>query len=307
MSITVYPDVIVPNSVLAAGVRGKQIRRNVRTQAHNGQMQINVAWARTLRQYEVGFIPMLVSQWQTLEGLFEVTEGGAYGMLMSDPKDSSALATEGVLYPFDGSALTGASGFGYGYPAYRLHKRYTSAGSSRTKDRGITRPKATPVIKRAGVTVTYGTAAGNVSLDYATGLVTFVADASSAVTAVSCGTNTAVTTSAAIAGLSVGKRIYLSGLTGTVASRLNGVSHLITGVNPPSQYIFDVVSTGLSWSSGGAGYAYPQGSEALTWAGDFYVPVHFASDDIDWELVAAGPAATRLLAGPNVVLMEVRE
>ena len=35
--------------------------------------------------------------------------------------------------------------------------------------------------------------------------------------------------------------------------------------------------------------------------------VHFASDEIDWELVVGGPEGSRLLAGPSVTLMEIRE
>ncbi len=308
MAITVFADVIVPSSVLAAGVRGKQVRRNVRTQAQNGQMQINVAWARTLRQYEVGFVPMLVSQWQTLEGLFEVTEGGAYGMLLADPKDTAVDPTSGLLYPFT-TALTATIGLGYGVPTYKMYKRYTAAGTSRTKDRAVTRPQPTPTLKRAGATVTLGASAGNAAVNYTTGTVTFVADSSSAVTAVTVGATTQVTLAAALAGLTVGQRLYLAGLTGTVGTALNGLSHATTAITGAglNVYTLSVVTTALAWTSGGSGFKYPQASETLTWGGAMYVPVHFASDEVDWELVVGGPEGSRLLAGPSVTLMEVRE
>jgi len=45
----------------------------------------------------------------------------------------------------------------------------------------------------------------------------------------------------------------------------------------------------------------------ITWSGSFYVPVHFQSDEIDWDMVRSGPYDTRLLAGPTVTLSEVRE
>lgn len=308
MAITVFNDVILPNSVLAAGVRGKNLRSNTRTMAANGNGQINIDWARTLRQYELGIVPMLVSAWQAIEGLHEVTEGGAYGFLMSDPKDSEASNTEGLLYPFN-TALLGTNGLGYGVPQYKLHKRYTSTGSSRTKDRQITRPRATPVLRRGGVAVTLGASPGNAAINYDTGTVTFVADSSSLVTAVAVGATTNVTLTAALAGVAVGERLYLSGLTGTVASTLNGLSFAITAISGGglNVYTLTVATTGLAWTSGGSGFAYPQSTETLDWAGSFYVPVHFANDMIDWELVAGGPAATRLLAGPSVVLQEVRE
>ena len=210
MSITILSDVILPTWVAAAGMRGRQIRRNTRTQAQNGTMQVNVEWARTLRQYELGTVPLTVAQWQAIEGLHEVTEGGAFGFLMRDPKDHAALIADGV------AALAGEA-------SYQLHKRYTSAGSTRTKDRIITRPRAAGfAVKVAGVALP----AEDYTLDADTGLLS-IPDAPAA--------------------------------------------------------------------------------EAISWSGEFLVPVHFLSDQIDWETVAIGPAEARLMAGPSVVLMEVLE
>lgn len=305
MTITVYSDVIMPASVMAAGLRGKQMRRNSRATTQGGYVTANIVWSRTLRQYELGFIPMLPATWQTIEGLHEVTEGGAYGFLLRDPKDSAVAATEGLLYPYN-AALLGTNGLGYGVPSYKLYKRYTSVGSTRTKDRAITRPIATPVLKRGGVTVTHGAAAGNVAIDYNTGTVNFVADSSSTVTAVTAGSPTTVTLTGALAGVAVGERLYLANLTGTIATALNGLSHVITNI-AGAVYTLTVDTTALVWSGSGSGYAYPQSTETLTWSGNFYVPVHFANDDIDWELVLGGPAANRLIAGPSVMLNEVRE
>ena len=123
--ITVYADVILPNSIIAAGARGKSVRNNNRTLASNGTQQVNVNWARTLRQYELGVVPLSVASWQTIEGLFEVTEGGAFGFLLQDPKDTKALIAEGVA-----TSLTSTT--------FQLYKTYTSAGSTRTKTRKIT-------------------------------------------------------------------------------------------------------------------------------------------------------------------------
>lgn len=210
MAIVVYADVIMPNSVLSAGVRGKQIRRNARTQAQNGTMKINVNWSRTLRQYELGFVPMLPAQWQAIEGLHEVTDGGAYGFLLEDPKDAGVDIAAGVM-----AQVTGTE--------YQLYKRYACAGSTRTKDRIITRPRSS------------------------------------------------------------GFAVKVSGTTLSPASyTLNPTTGRITIPSAPA-------------------------AAALAWSGSFYVPVHFMSDEIDWDMVAAGAADTRLLAGPSVVLMEVRE
>jgi len=308
MSITVYNDVILPASVIAAGVRGRNLRRNTRTITASGTGQINVDWSRTLREYQLGVVPMSVATWGLIEGLHEVTEGGAYGFLMLDPKDSAASATEGLLYPY-GTALVGTNGLGYGIPTYKMYKRYVSVGSTRTKDRAITRPQSAPVVKRGGVTVTHGGGAGNIAINYDTGLVTFVADSSSTVTAFTAGATTQITLTAALSGVAIGERLYLSGLLGTAATTLNGLSHAITNITGGGSnvYTLSVATTGLTWTGSGSGYAYPQSTETLTWAGNFYVPVHFANDDIDWEMVKGGAASARMLAGPNVVLNEVRE
>lgn len=306
MSIIVLNDVIMPVSVIAAGVRGKQMRRNNRATLGGGFVSANVVWSRTLRQYELGFVPMLAAQWQALEGLHEVTDGGAYGFLMQDPKDTTATHSNAVLYPYVGGALAGVSGVGYGVPIYKMHRRYTSTGSTRYKDRSVTRPKAVAQLKRGGVTVTLGAGAGQAAIDYDTGTVTFVADSSSTVTAVTAGASTQVTLTAPLAGLTVGKRLYLTGLSGFDAALLNNLSFAISAI-ASSTYTLTVDTSGKSLSPSGSGYAYPQSSESLTWQGDFYVPVHFANDDIDWEMIRGGPASGRLIAGPTVMLKEVRE
>lgn len=302
--ITILADVIMPNSVLDAGVQGKNRRSNTRAMNQGGFGTININWTRTLREYTVGLVPMLPSAWQALEGLFEVTEGGAYGFLMQDPKDNSAAGA--LLQPLLGGASVGTMGNGYGVPTYQLYKRYTSVGSIRFKDRKIARPMASPALLRNGVAVTYGAGAGQIAVDTTTGIVTFVADAASNVTSVAVGASTQVTLAAALAGLAVGGRLWLQGLTGADAALLNGMSHAITGI-AGAVYTLSTNTTGKTITPAGQGVLLPQPTETLTWAGGFYVPVNFMNDEIDWDLVRAGPSDTRLLAGPSCVLQEIRE
>lgn len=128
MAIIVLPDVLLPNSVLAAGVRGKNMRQNSRVPTDGGFESVNIVWTQTLRQYELGIAPMRAAQWQAIEAIHEITEGGAYGFLMEDPKDRAVS---------NGVAIDAAAA-----GTYQLYKRYTDAGSGRTKDRKITRPRA---------------------------------------------------------------------------------------------------------------------------------------------------------------------
>lgn len=309
--LTVLNDVILPDSVIAAGVRGKLQRNNTRKFSDGGWQKVNVNWARTLRQYELGYIPMLPEAWQDLRGVYEVTDAGGYGFLMLDPADQSCLSTRGFMQPLAGSVAVGTLGQGYGVPTFQLFKRYAVTGSSRTKDIRITRPKQAPTLKRGAATLVYGAGAGQVDLPYtAPAVVTIVADASQAISSITVGASTVLTFAngtGMVAAMSVGERVYLTGVTGTAAATLNNLSHAITAKDAVLfKLTISTATTGLT-ASGGTAAKYPQAAEAMTWGGDFYVPVHFMDDALDWELVRSGPAATRLVAGPSCLLQEVRE
>ncbi len=306
MTITVYSDVILPESVVAAGVSGKQIRSNARTQNQGGYATINVVWDDTLREFDLGIKPMDVSAWQEIEGLQEITDSGAYGFLMLDPKDQTVTTGQGLLQPYL-TENVGTIGFGYGIPTYRLAKQYTTVSGSRTKNRRISRP-LTSAVTRAGSPVTVGVAAGNIAIATETGTVTFVADESQAITSITTGATTVLNFAngtGIVAALAPGQRVYITGVTGTGASALNGLSHVIASEGATSLTI-NTDTTGLTLASGTAA-KYPQATEALAWTGTFYVPVHFVSDILDWELLRPGNFDERILAGPSVTVREVRE
>lgn len=304
--VMVLSNVVLPNGVLSAGVSGKQVRKNERVSLASGAMKTNVVWQSTLRRYDLSTVPLSVANWQTIEGLHETTHGGAYGFLMLDPKDCSTAATAGVLVPVMAGELLGEPGFGYGVPTYQLHKRIATAGSTRTYDRRITRPKSPISMLRALSPVTIGGGAGNAAIDYDTGRITFAADATSAVSSVTAGASTSVTLASALSGLAIGGRLWLEGLTGADSAILNGLSHPITNI-AGAIYTLGTNTTGKTITATGTGKKYPQPTEALNWSGMFYVPVQFESDEIDWDLVVAGHADSRMLAGSSVALVEVRE
>ncbi|MDH2234577.1 DUF2460 domain-containing protein [Delftia tsuruhatensis] len=291
--VQVLSDVVMPRRVIASGVRGKQIRRNLRTENQGGYTQAAVIWRKTMRQYEFGMVPMLLDQWQAIEGLYEVTDAGAYGFLLEDPKDCKCSPTDGVLLMDQ-----------LGGPVGRLGKRYTSAGSTRYRDRVITRPKGQPVVTRNGVAVSYGSGAGQIALS-GLGVITWVADAVSAVSSSSPGAQTVVTLGAPLAGIGAGGYLYLAGMTGTGAALLNDRAHQVVSV-AGAVYTLSVDTTGKTLA-GGQGRKYPQPADALAWSGGFYVPVQFQSDELDWDIVRGGDYDGRLMVGPNVILVEVRE
>lgn len=208
MAITVFDDVILASSVLTAGVKGQNLRRNARVPTDNGYEAINIIWTQTLRQYTLGVVPLRLEQWQAIETLHEITEGGAYGLLLQDPKDS--MVGDGVMTQVSAGV-------------YQLHKRYLHAASSRFKIRKITRPQAS----------SFAATAAGVPL-------------------------------------------------------------------APASFTLDVTTGRVTIPSAPA-------AATLAWTGSFYVPVHFMEDTIDWNLVLSGPPDQRLVAGPSVVLQEIRE
>ena len=302
--VAVLADVVMPNSVLAAGIHGKNKRVNDRVSNQAGFMTVTSISLTTLREYEIGFIPAPLSVWQTLLGLFEATDGGASGFLMEDPTDNAAA--NGLMQPLLNGSAVGLIGAGYGVPTYQLMNRYTSLGSTRTRDRTIKRPKSTVVPVRAGLPVTIGAGAGNATFDQTTGIVTFVADASQNVTNISVGSSTNITLAAALPGMVVGGQLWLQGLTGADAAVVNNLNHTITNI-VGAVYTVSTNTTGKTINPAGQGVKYPQPADSLAWTGGFYVPVQFQNDEIDWELVVAGPSAGRFIGVNNVQLVEVRE
>ncbi|KEH10799.1 hypothetical protein GY14_02650 [Delftia tsuruhatensis] len=99
--------------------------------------------------------------------------------------------------------------------------------------------------------------------------------------------------------------MYLSGMTGTGAALLNDRAHQVVSV-AGAAYTLSVNTAGKTLA-GGQGRKYPQPDDALAWSGGFYVPVQFQSDELDWDIVRGGDYDGRLMVGPNVILVEVRE
>lgn len=278
----------------------------MRAANQGGYGSVNVQWSRPLREFDIGYIPSLPEIWQTIEGLWELTKGGAYGFLMEDPKDSTVSTTQGVLQAYLGGVNVGASGFGYGVPSYQMYKRYPAYGSALIDERPITRPRL-PLnsIQRGGVPVVLGAGPGQASISGST--ITFVADATASVSSVTAGVTTTVELSGSL-GLAIGGRLWLEEMTGADAALLNGKSHAIANL-VGNVYTLTTNTAGATITVGGIskGARFPQPTEALTWSGRFYVPVHFRDDELPWVLERSGPYERRLISGQSIVLQEVRE
>lgn len=267
----------------------------------NGQEKRNSAWPAGRHVYDVSRVVVGESAMRDTLDFFWAMGGRELAFRFWDWKDYTVSETQGILGD-RGVAQPVFIGTGSGVPAYQLWKKYSVSTAARY--RPIQKPvSGTTAVKRDGVAVTVGSSAGQISIDATTGLVTFVADATAIVTGVTVGATTAVTLSSAIAGLSVGRRLYLSGIVGTASTALNGVAHQITSIST-NTYTLDVSTVGTAYTSGGIGGKYPQADEALIFSNEFDVPVRFDADELQ-AIVEARSGNSYVHRFASVPLLEV--
>lgn len=258
-----------------------------------GFEQRNQIWSLPLRRYRLSNALRTQANTQATKAFFRAVGGRANGFRVKDIFDYTVDNTTGAL---------GTSAVGTGLPTYQLYKQYLSG--SVTSVGKIVKPVNGQVgVYRNAVLVTVGGAAGNIAIDYNTGIVTFVADASSGATAITPGATTSVSLTTNPGTLVAGKKLYLSGFTGANAALVNGLAHTINSVTGTGPFVF-VLATNTAGKTitlgSGAGAKYPQASDALVWVGQFDIPVRF---DMDWLQVGQD---TGLLLWDNITLIELR-
>lgn len=131
----------------------------------------NINWSSSRAKYNLseGLLAMqnsgLLTQQvvSTVIAYFRAVKGMAYGFRLKDWTDFTADNTTGRL---------GTSGLGTGTATYQLYKHYTAGALS--DDRPIKKPVAGVIVYKNGTPVTYGSGAGQITLDTTTGIVTFV-------------------------------------------------------------------------------------------------------------------------------------
>lgn len=246
----------------------------------------NVNSSQGWRQYAFVMPVVDSAEFATLQAHYLSVKGTAHQFRLEDWADYVCAQADGFL---------GQSSSGTGAPTYQLHKRYVTG--SLTEWRAIRKPKSSGnTIYRNASPATAGASAGNYALDSTTGIVTWVADSSSAVSVHTIGASHQVTLVGALAGLPIGGKLYLSGVTGTAATTLNGIAHTISNISG-STYTLSTSTTGLT-ASGGTGYKYPQSTDTLQWAGQFDTPVSYETE------LQFQTAARNVHVAQQVLLME---
>lgn len=265
----------------------------------------NAAWSQARHQFEIGLTVRPQPQFELIRDHFMAVRGRLDGFRFKDHTDYQVSTAEARLIPLHGTNQVGTSGVGYGVPSFQLGKYYAAGANSYIRD--IRKPViGTLSVRRNGSNVTAGVGAGNYAIDTTTGVVTFVADQSRSITSHTPAVgHLLVVASAFSPNLTSADRVYITGVSGTAATLLNGLSHDISAV--ASANITITTNTSGLTASGGTAYFYPQAIDTVDFAVEFDVPVRFDIDHFNATIVnRAGSGGELLIELTSVPLIEIR-
>lgn len=268
-----FPDKIAYQSV------GGPVLRTAVVETLSGREYRNSRWSQSLRRYDIAHTGKTQAEIEELIAFFEaVAIGRANLFRFKDWADYAMTVANGGL----------SYGFGTGGPTHQLRKVYTSGSNLRYRD--IRKPvSGTVACFRNASPITVGVAAGNIAIDATTGLVTFVADVSQAITGHTPGASHVFTTASDLTGLIIGSKVYLTGVTGTAAATLNSVIHTISNKTGAGPYTWTISTATTSLTaSGGTAAKYPQPADVLTASCEFDTPVRFDTDEFMSSIEAPG-------------------
>ena len=224
---------------------------------NSGFEQRNVSWAFGRGAWDYGDRNLPDVELAVIEKFFRARKGRAQGFRFKDYGDYKVVAGEGIL---------GASGYGTGVPTYQMIKQYASGVD--VDYRVIAKPVS-------GTCTVFGS--GTPTVDYTTGIVSFAPTKSATITGITQAANGVVTTPAAH-GFVTGEQIYHSGIVGM--TQLNNIVVTITVLTTTTYQLNINTAAYAVYTSAGAAGKYPQLTDALTWTGEFDVPVRFETDKL---------------------------
>jgi hypothetical protein len=268
----------------------------------NGDRQAEILWAEKHYQWDASIStrPASVYTEQIRAWWDAVDVGDSFPLI--DEDDYTVGYSQGLLQQIELGAQVGTAGLGYGGPLYQMLRRSTKG--SKTLDKRILKPSTTGFATRiATVVSSSGAGADQYTLSTTAGTVTFGARQSKAVNTHVVGADHKFTLASAFSpNVTVGQRVWVTGVTGTAADTLNGQSHEVTVVS--SADVTVATSTAGLTATGGTVALYPQANEALDWKVDlFYFPVSFR-DDVLEDLLLVKADAGLLIQVPAFTLIE---
>lgn len=271
---------------LAVWARGGISYNTTITSSTSGRERRNSLWSYGLGQWDLqncfrtaGGVADPLSV-QTLRNFFRVAKGQAYGFRFRDWTDYTDEGNGTFGAPVSSySQFTAPSGTGSGVATYQMYKQYVMNPLS---DYRIIGKPLTATIFRNGVACVVGTAAGQVTIDKTTGLVTWAADSSASISAWTAGATTSFTVATVPAGWAVGKTLYFNGVSGDTNSVVNNKTAVISAISGTTVTV-SANTTGETLTSGQASM-YPQPTDTLSWTGTFDTPVRFSTDQFAPQL-----------------------
>ncbi len=271
----------------------------VRTVVASGFDDVVIRHEQPLHRYVLEHANRTQTEHDELVKFFMAVKGMGHRFRVKDYSDYQVTVADGVLQPLHGGLpAAGSAGVGYGTATYVLQKTYTAGAL--TTYRNINKPIATVAIYRGGVLQTLTT---QYTIDYTTGKITFAWDQTRGISSHTVGADHLFVLASALSpNVTVGQRVYVTGIAGTAATVLNNLSHDVTAVSTTNVTI-STSTVGLT-ATGGTLFLYPQTSDALTWSGEFDVPCRFLSDEASHEIVDR--AGSLLYSWSGINLTEVR-
>jgi uncharacterized protein (TIGR02217 family) len=257
----------------------------------SGHEQRSEVWQFARLRWDVGHVARPEDDMHQLISFFRAARGRLHGFRFKDWSDYEADA--------GGVGLIGSSGTGSGTPAaMQLYKRYMLAGEPYDLRKIVKPIAASFAVQRDGLAMPSGW-----TLDATLGLITFGADITRVVTAIT-NANPAVVTTSVAHGFADGETIWLSGVSGMV--EVNELAFEIGSVTATTFALVGVNSTAYGTFTGTASASrYPQPAETLTWTGEYDVPCRFDTDDMKIQIV--NRSGERLLeAWDAIPIVEIR-
>jgi uncharacterized protein (TIGR02217 family) len=287
---------------ISFGAQGGPVFAVEKVTVRSGYEKRNLNESQARHQYEIGLTVRPESEFDLIRDHFMAVNGPLDGFRYKDWADFEVTTVTGRLVSINNGIESGTAGLGYGNPTAQLKKRYTRGNNTYLRD--ITKPVAsTFVVRKNGVTLTLTT---DYTLDATTGIITFVATQTRSISSHTPGVAHTFTLASAFSpNLAIGGRIYVSGITGTAATILNGLSHEVTNV-AAAVITVSTVTTGLT-ASGGTASFFPQPTDTVDFSCEFDVPVRFDVDQFDAVIVDRNGAEGELLLElPSVPLIELK-
>lgn len=209
------------------------------------------------------------SLWAGVIGLYHRAYGTYAGFRVRAIDDYSTNGTTGAPTISDQPLSLVSSG------VYQLRKEYGTGGTPLSiglPARTIFKPVTGSVLLSVRNTLTGDHAVTGFSVDYATGQVTYPANKTKPITAITQAASAVLTVGSAH-GFNVGESVYISGVNGM--TQINGRRGTITAVGATTITV-GINSTGFSaYSSGGTTNTRPQTGEEARGGCEFDIPCRF--------------------------------